>query len=109
MKKLEATINPNRLDEVKERLFDLGVKTINASDVKGYARMWAHTEIYRGTRYTVNSILGIKLEVLLDDEQMEDAVLILAKGIEPGTMDEGGIIIVPVEPVPEYLACSRVF
>jgi|ERR1700677_2145041 len=109
MKKLEAIINPVRFDEVKDRLIDLGVKTVTATEVKGYARAWAHTEIYRGTKYTDNSISGIKMEVLLDDEQMEDAVLILSKGLERRSIDESDILIVPVEAIPEYLACSRIF
>jgi nitrogen regulatory protein PII len=109
MKKLEAIINPLRLDEVKDSLIDLGVKTITTTDVKGYARAWAHTEIYRGTKYTTNSMLGVKMEVLLDDELMDDAILMLSKGLGPRSSDEGDILIVPVDTVPEYLACSRIF
>ncbi len=83
MKKLEAMINPVCFDEVKDRLIDLGVRTVTATEVKGYARAWAHMEIYRGTKYVSNSLVGIKTEVLLDDEQMEEAILILSKGLDP--------------------------
>ena len=107
MKKIETIVNPSCLDEMKDDLIELGAKTITATEVKGFSRMWTHTEIYRGTKYSDNSVHGIKLEVLLEDEQLEDAVLILMKGLEPGS-DEASIIVVPVEPVPEYLACARV-
>lgn len=109
MKKLEAIVNPVRFDEVKDELIDLGAKTITATEVKEYARAWTHTEIYRGTTYTSNALTGIKVEVLLDDEQLEEAVFILKKGLERRTMHESDIVIVPVEAIPEYLACSRMF
>ena len=109
MKKLEAMINPVCFDEVKDLLIDLGVRTVTATEVRGYSREWAHMEIYRGTKYISNSLVGIKMEVLLDEEQVDDAVLILSKGMEPRSTDESDILIVPVEPIPEYLACSRIF
>ncbi len=109
MKKLEAIINPTNVDEVKDDLIDLGVKTITTTEAKGYARAWAHTEIYRGTKYTTNSLIGIKMEVLLDEELMDDAILILSKGLGRRAVDDGDILIVPVDTVPEYLACSRIF
>lgn len=82
MKKIEAIIKPHRLDEVKEALAALGVTGMTAFEVKGFGRQKGHTEIYRGSEYTVNFVPKLKLELIVDDElapKVEQAIVDAAR------------------------------
>ncbi len=82
MKKIEAIIKPHRLDEVKEALAALGVTGMTAFEVKGFGRQKGHTEIYRGSEYTVNFVPKLKLELIVDDElapKIEQAIVDAAR------------------------------
>ncbi|PKQ37159.1 MAG: transcriptional regulator [Actinobacteria bacterium HGW-Actinobacteria-1] len=82
MKKIEAIIKPHRLDEVKEALADLGVTGMTAFEVKGFGRQKGHTEIYRGSEYTVNFVPKLKLEMIVSDElapKVEQAIVDAAR------------------------------
>ena len=74
MKKLEAVIQPNRLDAVRQALYEIGVQGMTISEVRGHGRQKGHSEIYRGTEYTVDLLPKIKLEAVLPDELAERAV-----------------------------------
>lgn len=82
MKKIEAIIKPHRLDEVKEALADLGVTGMTAFEVKGFGRQKGHTEIYRGSEYTVNFVPKLKLEMIVSDDlapKVEQAIVDAAR------------------------------
>jgi nitrogen regulatory protein P-II 1 len=97
MKKIEAIIKPHKLDEVKEALNALGVQGMTVYEVKGYGRQKGHTEIYRGSEYTVDFVPKIKIEVVVDDElapKVEDAVIEAARS---GKIGDGKIFTLDVE------------
>ena len=82
MKKIEAIIKPHKLDDVKEALNALGVQGMTVSDVRGYGRQKGHTEIYRGSEYTVDFVPKVKVEIVVDDsiaEKAEEAILNAAR------------------------------
>ena len=80
MKKIEAIIKPFRLEEVKEALSGLGIEGMTVTEVKGFGRQKGHTEIYRGSEYTVDFLPKIKIEVVLPDEHVKEAVDAIVKG-----------------------------
>ena len=93
MKKIEAIIKPHKLDEVKEAINALGVQGMTVSDVRGYGRQKGHTEIYRGSEYTVEFVPKVKIEVVVADEiaeQVEEAVLGAAR---TGKIGDGKIFV----------------
>ena len=97
MKKIEAIIKPHKLDEVKEALNALGVAGMTVSDVRGYGRQKGHTEIYRGSEYTVDFVPKVKLEVVVDDslaEAVESAILAAARTEKIG---DGKIFTIDVD------------
>ncbi len=82
MKKIDAIIKPHKLDDVKEALNAIGVQGMTVSDVRGYGRQKGHTEIYRGSEYTVDFVPKVKVEIVVDDalaEQVENAILSAAR------------------------------
>ena len=74
MKKIEAIIKPFKLDEVKEALQDVGVQGLSVIEVKGFGRQKGHTELYRGAEYIVDFLPKVKIEVVLDDDQVDAAI-----------------------------------
>lgn len=97
MKKIEAIIKPFRLDEVKDALGDVGIEGMTVSEVKGFGRQKGHTEIYRGSEYTVDFLPKIKIEVILTDNQVDMAVAAILKGAKTGKIGDGKIFIYAVE------------
>ena len=93
MKKIEAIIKPFRLEEVKEALSGLGIEGMTVTEVKGFGRQKGHTEIYRGSEYTVDFLPKIKIEVVLPDEQVKEAVARLQDHLLK-LLDEGVKIVV---------------
>ena len=96
MKKIEAIIKPFKLEEVKEALAEIGVEGMTVSEVKGFGRQKGHTEIYRGSEYTVDFLPKIKIEVVLVDELTEKAVAALVKAAKTGKIGDGKVFISPV-------------
>jgi nitrogen regulatory protein PII len=97
VKKIEAIIKPHKLDDVKEAINALGVQGMTVSDVRGYGRQKGHTEIYRGSEYTVDFVPKVKIELVVDDdisEKVEDAILEAARTEKIG---DGKIFITDVE------------
>ncbi|PYK97029.1 MAG: P-II family nitrogen regulator, partial [Verrucomicrobia bacterium] len=84
MKKIEAIIKPFKLEDVKEALSGIGVEGMTVSEVKGFGRQKGHTEIYRGSEYTVDFLPKIKIEVVLADNQVADAVQAVVKAAKTG-------------------------
>lgn len=99
MKKIEALIKPFKLDDVKEKLTELGIKGITISEVKGFGRQKGHTELYRGAEYVIDFIPKIKIEVVLPDELVEDAVKSIMEAARTGRIGDGKIFVLPVEDV----------
>jgi nitrogen regulatory protein PII len=97
MKKIEAIIKPFKLNEVKDALSEVGVEGMTVSEVKGFGRQKGHTEIYRGSEYTVDFLPKIKIEVVLDDQQLDQAIAAIIKAAKTGKIGDGKVFVSPVE------------
>lgn len=97
MKKIEAIIKPFKLEEVKDALADLGIEGMTVSEVKGFGRQKGHTEIYRGSEYTVDFLPKIKIEVVLAEAEFEKAVAAIVKAAKTGKIGDGKVFVSPVE------------
>ncbi|MBI9089803.1 MAG: P-II family nitrogen regulator [Desulfobacterium sp.] len=99
MKKIEAIIKPFKLDEVKERLNDIGIAGMTLTEVKGFGRQKGHTEIYRGAEYQVDFVPKILLSLVVDDKLVEKAIDVIVEASGTGKIGDGKIFVVPVEQV----------
>ena len=97
MKKIEAIIKPFKLEDVKEALSGLGVEGMTVSEVKGFGRQKGHTEIYRGSEYTVDFLPKIKIEVVLADSQVNAAVDAIVKAAKTGKIGDGKVFVSSIE------------
>ena len=97
MKKIEAIIKPFKLEEVKDALSDIGIEGMTVSEVKGFGRQKGHTEIYRGSEYTVDFLPKIKMEVVLSDSRVEGAVAAIVKAAKTGKIGDGKVFVSNVE------------
>jgi nitrogen regulatory protein PII len=97
MKKVEAIIKPFKLDAVKEALATVGVEGMTVSEVKGFGRQKGHTEIYRGSEYTVDFLPKIKIEVVLADNFVDSAVEAIVKAAKTGKIGDGKVFVSPVD------------
>ena len=96
MKKIEAIIKPFKLEEVKDALGETGIEGMTVSEVKGFGRQKGHTEIYRGSEYTVDFLPKIKVEVVVPDERVEAAVAAIIKSARTGKIGDGKVFVSPV-------------
>ena len=97
MKKIEAIIKPFKLEEVKDALSELGIHGMTVSEVKGFGRQKSHTEIYRGSEYTVDFLPKVKIETVLPDNQVESAVQAIIKAAKTGKIGDGKIFVWAVD------------
>jgi nitrogen regulatory protein PII len=97
MKKIEAIIKPFKLEEVKDALAEVGLEGMTVVEVKGFGRQKGHTEIYRGSEYTVDFLPKIKLEVVLSDALVEGAVEAIVKAAKTGKIGDGKVFVSNVE------------
>ena len=97
MKKIEAIIKPFKLEDVKEALSALGVDGMTVSEVKGFGRQKGHTEIYRGSEYTVDFLPKIKVEIVLADSQVTAAVEAIVKAAKTGKIGDGKVFVSNIE------------
>ena len=97
MKKIEAIIKPFKLDEVKEGLQDLGIQGLSVIEVKGFGRQKGHTELYRGAEYIVDFLPKVKIEVVLEDEQVDAAIEAIIRAAKTDKIGDGKIFVSPVE------------
>ncbi|MGB1873645.1 MAG: P-II family nitrogen regulator [Akkermansiaceae bacterium] len=97
MKKIEAIIKPFKLEEVKESLSDVGVQGMTVTEVKGFGRQKGHTEIYRGSEYTVDFLPKVKLEIIVDDADASSVAEAIVKSANTGKIGDGKVFISPVE------------
>jgi nitrogen regulatory protein P-II 1 len=97
MKKIEAIIKPFKLDDVKEALNEIGIQGMTVSEVKGYGRQKGHKEIYRGAEYVVDFIPKIKIEVVIDSDQVDQVVAKIREAANTGKIGDGKIFVLTVE------------
>jgi len=97
MKKIEAIIKPFKLDEVKEALQDVGVQGLSVIEVKGFGRQKGHTELYRGAEYVVDFLPKVKIEVVLDDDQVDAAIEAIVDAARTEKIGDGKIFVSPIE------------
>jgi nitrogen regulatory protein PII len=97
MKKIDAIIKPFKLEDVKEALAELGVEGMTVTEVKGFGRQKGHTEIYRGSEYTVDFLPKIKLEIVLADGKVEEAVNAIVKAAKTGKIGDGKVFVSPID------------
>jgi nitrogen regulatory protein PII len=99
MKKIEAIIKPFKLEEVKDALGEIGIEGMTVSEVKGFGRQKGHTEIYRGSEYTVDFLPKVKVEVAVADDVAGKAIDAIAKAAKTGKIGDGKIFVMPLEEV----------
>jgi nitrogen regulatory protein P-II 2 len=99
MKLITAVVKPFKLDDVREALADIGVQGITASEVKGFGRQKGHTELYRGAEYVVDFLPKVKLEIAVDDAQVDTVVEAITKAAHTGKIGDGKIFITNLEEV----------
>ena len=97
MKKIEAIIKPFKLEEVKDALAEIGIEGMTVTEVKGFGRQKGHTEIYRGSEYTVDFLPKIKLETVVPDNLVEQATAAIVKSAKTGKIGDGKIFVSAVE------------
>ncbi|MEL7274758.1 MAG: P-II family nitrogen regulator [Pseudomonadota bacterium] len=97
MKKIEAIIKPFKLDEVKEALQEVGLQGITVLEAKGFGRQKGHTELYRGAEYVIDFLPKVKIEIILNDDQVESAVDAIRKAAETGRIGDGKIFVSSIE------------
>ncbi|MFZ4716195.1 MAG: P-II family nitrogen regulator [Chthoniobacterales bacterium] len=97
MKKIEAIIKPFKIEEVKDALSELGIEGMTVTEVKGFGRQKGHTEIYRGSEYTVDFLPKIKLEVILADGAVDGAIKAIVSAAKTGKIGDGKVFVLPVE------------
>ena len=97
MKKIEAIIKPFKLDEVKEALHEIGVSGITVTEAKGFGRQKGHTELYRGAEYVVDFLPKVKIEVAIEEPNLDAAVEAISKAAHTGKIGDGKIFVVSLE------------
>ncbi|MBR4876156.1 MAG: P-II family nitrogen regulator [Rhodocyclaceae bacterium] len=99
MKKIEAIVKPFKLDEVREALTEVGINGLTVTEVKGFGRQKGHSEIYRGAEYVVDFLPKIKIEIVLADDIVDQAIEAIIRAAHTGKIGDGKIFVTPVEQV----------
>ncbi|HWQ91290.1 MAG TPA: P-II family nitrogen regulator [Clostridia bacterium] len=97
MKKIEAIIKPFKLEEVKDALGEVGIEGMTVIEVKGFGRQKGHTEIYRGSEYTVDFLPKVKVELVIPDQKVEEAVSAIVKAAKTGKIGDGKVFVSNIE------------
>lgn len=97
MKKIEAIIKPFKMEDVKQALFDAGIEGMTVSEVKGFGRQKGHTEIYRGSEYTVDFLPKVKFEIVVPDDVADQAVAKIVEAAKTGKIGDGKVFIMPID------------
>ncbi len=97
MKKIEAIIKPFKLQDVKDALNALGIQGMTVTEVKGFGRQKGHTEIYRGSEYTVDFLPKVKIETILPDTQVQAAVEAIIKAAKTGKIGDGKVFVSTID------------
>jgi len=97
MKKVECIIQPGRLDEVREGLTGIGISGLTVTEVKGYGRQKGHTELYRGSEYTIDFIPKVKMEIVVAENLVEEVIQKVVEKSRTGRIGDGKIFVIPIE------------
>jgi nitrogen regulatory protein P-II 1 len=97
MKLVTAIVKPFKLDDVRTALQDFGIDGMTVSEASGYGRQRGHTEVYRGAEYTVDLVPKVRLEVIVEDHDVEDVVAVMISSAQTGRIGDGKVWVVPVE------------
>ena len=97
MKKLECIIRPFKLEEVKEALSNVGVRGMTVSEVRGFGRSRGHTELYRGSEYTIEFVPKLKIEIVVAEENVDKVVEAVMQAASTGKIGDGKIFIIPID------------
>jgi nitrogen regulatory protein P-II 1 len=97
MKKIEAIIRPHKLDEIREALQDAGFRGLTVTEVKGYGRQKGHSEIYRGSEYSINFVPKVLISLVCGNDRADAALEIILKHGKTGEVGDGKIFVIPVE------------
>jgi nitrogen regulatory protein PII len=97
LKKIEAIIRPYRMESVRDGLIEIGIQGLTASEVKGFGRQKGHSDIYRGTEYTLDFIPKVKFEIVVPDDGVEKAVKAIVEAARTGKIGDGKVFIVAIE------------
>jgi len=97
MKKIEAIIKPFKLEEVKDALGEIGIEGMTVTEVKGFGRQKGHTEIYRGSEYTVDFLPKIKIEIVVGDGMVDNALAAIIKAAKTGKIGDGKVFVSTIE------------
>ncbi|MBI1845920.1 MAG: P-II family nitrogen regulator [Candidatus Rokubacteria bacterium] len=96
MKKVEAIIKPFKLDDVKEALTEIGVVGMTVNEVRGFGRQKGHTELYRGSEYTVDFLPKVKIEVVVPDSIVDKVVAVIVGAAKTGSIGDGKVFVIPI-------------
>ena len=107
MKLIAAIIKPFKLEEVKAALADIGIEGMTVTEVKGFGRQKGHTEIYRGSEYTVDFLPKVKLEIAVDNDQVEKVIETIVKAANTGKIGDGKIFVTPLDEVVRIRTSER--
>lgn len=99
MKKIEAIIKPFKLEDVKDALADIGISGMTVTDVKGYGRQQGHSELYRGAEYVVDFLAKTKLELVVNDDEVENCIKLISEAAKTGKIGDGKIFVMPIDDV----------
>ena len=97
MKKVECIIQPGRLDEVRDGLTEIGVTGLTVTEVKGYGRQKGHTEMYRGSEYTIDFVPKVKMDVVVTEDLVDKVIDVVTEKARSGRIGDGKIFVIPVE------------
>ena len=97
MKKIEAIIKPFKMEDVKEALAEAGIEGMTVSEVKGFGRQKGHTEIYRGSEYTVDFLPKVKFEIVVADDRVTKVVAAIVAAAKTGKIGDGKVFVTPIE------------
>lgn len=97
MKKIEAIIKPYKLEDVKQALNQMGIEGMTITEVKGFGRQKGHTEVYRGSEYTVDFLPKIKIELVVPDQRVAPAIAAIISAAKTGKIGDGKIFVLPLE------------
>ena len=97
MKKVEAIIKPFKLDDVKEALTGIGIIGMTVSEVRGFGRQKGHTELYRGSEYTVDFLPKVKIEVVVADHVVDKVVSVIVGAAKTGSIGDGKVFVLPID------------
>ena len=97
MKKIEAIIKPFKMEDVKDALAEIGIQGMTVTEVKGFGRQKGHTEIYRGSEYTVEFLPKVKFEIVVEDKIVHKAVETIVQSAKTGKIGDGKVFVLPLE------------